>query len=70
MTWTWGISGLGTKKQTLTVYDPDGNSVGSETREGWSWSDNYPDTVTDLMPETISALMAIQREDIERRSDQ
>lgn len=67
MTWTWEITGLGTTEQTLTVYDPDGNSVGSETREGWSWSGDYPDATTNLMPETIEALMAIQRDDIERR---
>lgn len=67
MTWTWDISGLGTTSQTLTVYDPDGNSVGSETREGWTWRGDYPDAVADLMPETLSALMALQRGDIERR---
>lgn len=67
MTWTWDISGLGTTEQTLTVYDSDGNSVGSETREGWTWSGEYPDAVEMLMPETIEALMALRRNDIERR---
>ena len=66
MTWTWDVSGLGTTEQTLTVYDPDGNSVGSETREGWTWSGDYPEAVADLMPSTLDALMALQRGNIER----
>lgn len=68
MAWTWEITGLGTEEQTLTVYDPDGNSVGSETRDGWVWSGDYPDAVADLMPETLAALMALQRGDIERKN--
>ena len=67
MTWTWDINGLGTTEQTLTVFNPDGESVGSETRDSWTWYGDYPDVVTDLMPETIEALMAIQRDNIERR---
>lgn len=45
MTWKWDISGLSTATQTLTVYDPDGNEVGSETRDGWTWSGEYPEFV-------------------------
>ena len=67
MNWTWEIEGRGTTEQTLTVYNPDGEVVGIKTRESWTWSGDYPDAVTDLVPETIEALMAIQRENIERR---
>lgn len=69
MTWTWEITGLGTAEQTLTVYNPDDEPVGSETQEYWTWSGDYPDAVANLMPETLSALMALQRGNVERRND-
>lgn len=70
--WTWDIGGLDgeSAEQTLTVWNPSGEEVGSETHpseEGWVWGGEYPDTVTDLMPSTIDALMAIQQGRIERR---
>lgn len=71
--WTWDIDGLDgeSEEQTLTVWNPSGEQVGSETHlssEGWSWPpDGYPSTVTDLMPSTLDALMAIQQDRIERK---
>jgi|GEM_PF-5129123 len=45
MTWTWEVDGLGTAEQTLRVIDPNGAEQYSDTREGWSWSGDYPDEV-------------------------
>lgn len=67
MTWTWTIEGLGTNEQTLILYNPQGDKIGSATREGWSWkAGKWPEKVADLMPTTIEALMALRRGDIER----
>lgn len=70
--WTWDIDGLDgdSAEQTLTVWNPSGEKVGSETRssdEGWQWPpDSYPNAVKGLMPSTLDALMAIQQDRIER----
>lgn len=65
-TFYWEIEGLGTTNQTLIVYGADMNKLGSETRESWSWTGEYPDAVGGLMPLTLEALMALQQGTIEK----
>ncbi len=37
MTWTWTLAGLRADEQTLTVSNPDGEVIASETRESWNY---------------------------------
>lgn len=67
MTYEYEFSGLGTEEQTLTVYGPGGDEVGSVTQESFTWQGDYPDEVADTLPETTEALMALQRDDIVQR---
>lgn len=69
MTWTWDID-KGGMPQTLIVWNPDGEEAGTRDRESWTWRGPYPRAVADIMPETITALMALQRGDIERRGNE
>lgn len=64
--WYWDIDGLGTTDQTLRLWNPQGEEVGSENRDGWSWSGDYPDVILELMPETLEGVVAIQRNRIVR----
>ena len=64
MTWTWDIGGLGTTEQTLTVWNPDGETVASETREAWTWSDPCPEYVEEVVSQ--HDFQAVYMENIER----
>lgn len=66
--WTWDIVPSDGRLDCV-VWHPDGAEVGRETRTGWGWSGAYPDAVVDIMPDTIEALIAVQRGDIARRGD-
>lgn len=64
MTWTWDIEGLGTKEQTLRVISPNGTETHTETQEGWSWSGERPEVVTQTVAKNdVSAALS---GDIER----
>ena len=67
--WTWDLEpteGGSGPPMDLVVWSPDSEEVGRETRESWTWRNDYPNVVEDLMPATEAADRAIQRGWIER----